>query len=109
MLNEKQIPKVFLLKALKWRVHIQNRCPIAADEIKTPKEAWSGEKHVVEYFRAFGCTTHVHVLNQIENKLDDKSKKYVFLGINDESNAWRLYDSISKNIIVTKDDIFEEN
>ena len=50
MLNEKQVPKDFWPEAVRWCVHIQNRCPIVAVENKTQEEAWSGEKPVVEYF-----------------------------------------------------------
>ena len=108
MLNENQVPKAFWHEAVRWCVHIQNQCPIVAVENKIPEEAWSGEKPVVEYFRIFGCVAHVHVPNQRRSKLDDKTRKCVFLGVSDESKAWRLYDLVSKKIIVSKDVVFEE-
>ena len=40
--------------------------------------------------------------------MDDKSRKCVFLGVSDESKAWRLYDPVSKKIFVSKDVVFEE-
>ena len=36
MLNEKQVPKALWLEAVRWCVHIQNRCPTVAVENKTP-------------------------------------------------------------------------
>ena len=42
-------------------------------------------------------------------KLDDKSKKWVLLGVSDESKAYKLYDPVSKKIIISKDVIFEED
>ena len=108
MLNEKQVPKAFWLEAVRWCVHIHNRCPTVVVENKTPEEAWSGEKPMVEYFQIFGCVAHVHVPDQRRSRLDDKSKKCVFLGVNDESKAWRLYDPVSKKIIISKDVVFEE-
>lgn len=89
-------------------MHIQNRCPTAAVPNKTPEEAWNGEKPVVDYFRIFRCIAHVHVPDQRRSKLDDKSRKCVFLGVSDESNAWRLYDPVSKKILISKDVVFEE-
>ena len=89
-------------------MHTQNRCPTVVVENKTPEEAWSGEKPVLEYFQIFGCVAHVHVLDQRRSKLDDKSRKCVFLGVSDESMAWRLYDRVLKKIIVSKDVVFEE-
>ena len=63
---------------------------------------------MIEYFQIFGCVAHDHVPDQRRSKLDDKSRKCVFVGVNEESKAWRLYDSISKKIIVNKDVVFEE-
>ena len=36
MLNEKQVPKAFWPKTVRWCVYIQNRCPTAVVENKTP-------------------------------------------------------------------------
>ncbi|XP_074318153.1 uncharacterized protein LOC141654945 [Silene latifolia] len=47
--------------------------------------------------------------DQKRSKLDDKSKKCVFLGVSDESKAWRLYEPISKKVIISKDVVFEED
>ena len=39
MLAEKQVPKMFWPEAVKWSVHILNRCPTVAVQNKTPEEA----------------------------------------------------------------------
>ncbi|KAG7598707.1 Zinc finger CCHC-type superfamily [Arabidopsis suecica] len=109
MLSERQVPKAFWSEATNWSVHIQNRSPTAAVEETTPEEAWSGKKPVVEYFRVFGCIGHVHIPDQRRRKLDDKSKKCVFLGVSEESKAWRLYDPITKTIVISKDVVFDES
>ncbi|KAG7557256.1 Reverse transcriptase RNA-dependent DNA polymerase [Arabidopsis suecica] len=61
-----------------------NRSPTAAVENMTPEEAWSGSKPVVEYFRVFGCIGYVHIPDQKRRKLDDKSKKCIFLGVKEK-------------------------
>ncbi|KAL9235087.1 hypothetical protein vseg_009883 [Gypsophila vaccaria] len=108
MLIERKVPKVFWSEAARWCVHVLNRCPTVAVANKTPEEAWSGKKPAVEYFRIFGCVAHVHIPDQKRTKLDDKSKQCVFLGVSDESKAWRLYDPISKKVIISRDVVFEE-
>ena len=109
MLAEKQVPKMFWPEAVKWSVHILNRCPTVAVQNKTPEEAWSNVKPMVDYFRVFGCVAHAHVPDQKRSKLDEKSKKCVFFGVSDESKAYILYDPISKKIIISKDVIFQED
>ena len=64
---------------------------------------------MVDYFRVFGCVAHAHVPDQKRSKLDEKSKKCVFLGASDESKAYKLYDLVSKKITISKDVIFQED
>lgn len=71
-----------------------------------PKEAWSGSKPSVEHFRVFGCLAHVHVPDNKRIKLDDKSMKCILLGVNKESKAYRLFDPVSKKIVISRDVIF---
>ena len=76
---------------------------------KTSEEAWSVVKPSIEYFRVFGCISHVHVSNSRRKNLDDESLACVLLGVSEESKAYRLYDPISQRIIISRDVIFEEN
>jgi len=61
MLVEKKVPKMFWPEAVKWSVHILNRCPTLAVQNKTPEEAWSGVKPTINFFRVFGCVAHAHI------------------------------------------------
>ncbi|XP_068663053.1 uncharacterized protein [Aristolochia californica] len=53
------------------------------------------------------------IMNMVRNskskKLDDKSLQCVLLGMSEESKAYRLYDLVSKKIVVSRDVAFEEN
>jgi len=109
MLFEKKLPKSFWPEAVNWTVHVLNRSPTLAVKNKTPKEAWSGVKPSVEYFRVFGCISHVHVPDSKRTKLDDKSLSCVLLGVSEESKAYRLYDPTSQRIIISRDVVFEED
>lgn len=106
MLMDKQVPKAFWLEAGRWCVHVLNRSPTLAIQNTTPEKVWSGMKHTVEYFRVFGCLAHVHVPDQKRIKLDDKRIQCVLLGVSDELKAYRLFDLVSKKIIVSRDVIF---
>jgi hypothetical protein len=43
------------------------------------------------------------VLDPKRTKLDDKSKKYIFTGYNKKSKAYKLYDPIEKEFVVSRD------
>lgn len=109
MLCEKQVPKSFWPEAAKWTVHVLNQSPTLTVKDKTPEEAWSGLKPKVDYFRVFGCLSHVHVLNTTRTNLDDKSIQCVLLGVSDESKAYRLFNPVSGKIIVSRDVNSEED
>jgi hypothetical protein len=73
-------------------VYIQNRCPHAILENKTPQELWSRHKLNVAHLRIFGSVAYEKVLDSKRIKLDNKSKKYIFIGYDEKSKAYKLYD-----------------
>ncbi|KAL4296042.1 hypothetical protein GQ457_12G032770 [Hibiscus cannabinus] len=109
MLSGKKIPKKFWPEAVNWTVHILNRCPTLVVKDKCPEEAWSGFTPSVTHFKVFGCVAHVHIPDCKRAKLDDKSRKCIFLGVSEESKAYRMYDPLSQKIIVSRDVVFEED
>ncbi|GKV41367.1 hypothetical protein SLEP1_g48909 [Rubroshorea leprosula] len=74
----------------------------------TLKEAWSGRRPAVDYFRIFGCIAYAHVPDQKKSKLDDKGEKCIFLGVSDQSKAYRLYNPLTKKVIISRDVVFDE-
>ena len=71
-------------------------------------EAWNGIKPSIDHFRVFGCIAHVHVPEVQRTKLDNRSVKCILLGVSEESKGYRLFNSITKKIMVSRDVIFEE-
>lgn len=109
MLSEKGIPKPFWEEAVNWSNYVLNKCPTFAVKNITPEEAWSGKKPSVDHFRVFGCIAHVHVPKVQRTKLDNRSCICIFLGVSEESKGYRLYNHVSKKVMVSKDVIFEED
>ncbi|GMJ12505.1 hypothetical protein HRI_004919700 [Hibiscus trionum] len=75
----------------------------------TPEEAWCGRQPNVCHFGVFRCVAYSHVPDQKRTKLDDKAEKCVFLGISNESKAYKLYNHITKKVIISRDVIFDEH
>lgn len=109
MLSEKRIPKTFWPKAVNWTIHVMNRIPTITVKHMAPKKAWSISKPSVDHFRVFWCVSYVHIPYRKRTKLEDKSMRYVLLGVNEESKAYRLYDPISIRILISMDVVFEED
>jgi len=109
ILLEKNIPREFLLKAVNWCMHVLNRSPTAAVLEITPEKAWSGVKPLVEYFCVFGCIGHVHVPHEKRTELDPRRTKCILLGISEETKGYKMYNPVTKKLIISRDVIFEEN
>ncbi|GJR46733.1 retrovirus-related pol polyprotein from transposon TNT 1-94 [Tanacetum coccineum] len=107
--NDNELSKKFWQKLVTGLFHILNRSPtLCRVRNICPEEAWSGFKPSVAYFKVFGSIAYVHIPDCKRIKLDDKSKKCVFIGVSEESKAYRLYDLVSKRIIVSRDVVFDK-
>jgi hypothetical protein len=109
ILSGKEVPKEFWPEAVNWSVYVLDRSPTLAVKDVTPEEAWSRIKPCVDHFCVFGCVAHVHVPDSQRKKLDNKSVKCVLLGVSEESKAYRLYDPISKKIVISRDIVCVED
>ena len=56
----------------------------------------------------FGSIAYAHVPDQERTKLDDKSKKYMFIGYDPSYKGYRLYNSSSRKVIFSWDVEFDE-
>lgn len=108
MLKGAGLPDAFWAEAVNTAVYVLNRCSTRALNNKTPDEAYYGTKPSVSHLRKFGCECFVHIPSERRKKLDDKSKKCIFLGYSEESKAYRLYDVEDKKIVTSRDVVFNE-
>ncbi|KAI9165880.1 hypothetical protein LWI28_022237 [Acer negundo] len=84
-----------------------NKLPVSALDGKTPKEVWSGQPvSDYDHLHIFGCPTYFHVT---ESKLDPRAKKVVFVGFSEGVKGFRLWNSESKKIILSRDVTFDES
>ncbi|GMI66347.1 hypothetical protein HRI_000304000 [Hibiscus trionum] len=91
-----------------WSIHVLNRSPTITVQNMTPEEAWSGKRPSIEHFRIFGCVAYAHIPDQKRTKLDEKAEKCIFLGVSEQSKAYKLYNPITKKIVISRDVIFDE-
>ncbi|KAA0065975.1 integrase [Cucumis melo var. makuwa] len=109
MLKAKNLPNEFWGDAVACTVYILNRAPTKSVPGMTPYEAWCGEKPSVSHLRVFGSIAYSHIPNQLRGRLDDKSEKCIMVGYNENSKAYRLYNPVSRKIIISRDVIFSKD
>nr|GFA73520.1 zinc finger, CCHC-type [Tanacetum cinerariifolium] len=83
--------------------------PTKALEDITPYEAIKRRKPNLENLSVFSCIAYAKVPSQHLTKLDDRSTRMVYLGNEQGSKAYRLFDPTTLRICVSRDVMFKEN
>lgn len=86
-----------------------NRSPTLSVKNITLEEVWSRQKSTVDHFKVFGCRAYAHVPDEKRKKLNAMGEKCIFLGIGDQSKAYKLYNPNTKKIVISCDVVFYEN
>ncbi|GAU11617.1 hypothetical protein TSUD_346090 [Trifolium subterraneum] len=107
MIRGKHFLKELWGEAVNTACYVLNRCPTKRLNNVTPEECWSGNKPNVSHLKVFGSIAYRHVPDQLISKLDDKSEFMVLVGYH-LTGGYRLYDPISKSIVISRDVIVDE-
>ncbi|GAA0167054.1 hypothetical protein LIER_40302 [Lithospermum erythrorhizon] len=97
------------MRANRMFLVISEVCPTLSVEGMTHQEAWSGRKRIIDHLRVWGCLAHVHVPKVGRDKLDRRSRTCIFIGINEGSKGYRLFDVLSEKVVISRDVMFEED
>jgi hypothetical protein len=108
MLKGKNLSNEYWAEAVTYAVYILNRGPTNIVRDMFPQQAWSGKHHSVSHFRVFGCIAYAHVPKETRSKLDDKSEKCFFIGYDEQSKAYKLFNNVTKKFIVSRYVLFKE-
>src|SRR6266403_2104830 len=95
--------------AVDTAVHTYNRTPTRTIGWRTPHELWT-DGHVpdVSYFRIFGCKAYVHTPEAKCTKLDPRSVEMTLVGYEPGSKGYRLWNSTTQSVVLSRDVTFDE-
>jgi hypothetical protein len=105
MILESGLEKKYWGEAVNTANYLQNRLPSRATE-KTPYELWESRKPDLGHIHVFGSAAYAHVPKQSRTKLDPKAKKLTFVGYETGSKAFRLLDTKTNKITISRDVTF---
>ncbi|GAA0160583.1 hypothetical protein LIER_17104 [Lithospermum erythrorhizon] len=109
MLSGKNMPKRFWPEAVMWSCYVLNRCPPSSVEGMTPQEAWSGNKPIIDHLTVWGCLARAHVPKLGRDKLDNRSKTCIFIGMNEGTKCYILFNVLTEKVMISRDVLFEED
>ena len=65
--------------------------------------------HNVSHLNFFCCVTYSHVLDELRKKLDKEGQNFIFVGYSEETKTYKLYDLVTRKVIISCDVQFVEN
>ena len=108
MLHDQGLLLHLWLETCNTTVFLQNRSPHRILGMSTTKEAFSGKKPNVSYFKIFGSSIYVHVTKVSRKKLEPTAEIGIFLGYTDTPHNYRVYLSNNRMAIVRWDVKFDK-
>lgn len=109
MLYTKDIPLELWAEAVNTAVYLLNRTPNSHTKDSTPYEKWTGKKPSLDHVKVFGSDAYLHVPDSLRKKLSKKGEKHVFVGYEGNSTNYRLYNTETGKIKVSRHVVFNEN
>ncbi|KAG2964949.1 hypothetical protein PC120_g27310 [Phytophthora cactorum] len=107
MLHHAKLDKCFWAEAAMTAIYVKNRLPSPKIEHKTPFEIVYKSKPSVKHMRVFGCRTYILTPKEKRLKWDPKARAGIFLGYEEVSKAYRLYDIEAGQVVISRDVNFD--
>lgn len=108
MLAHMDLPPQFWGEALMYAANIINAAPTSALQGMTPFQALTGSEPDLSRFRVFGCRA-LFLRHGDKGKLDSKVGEAIYLGPDKDSSGYRLWNTETKRVLVSRDVTFVEH
>ena len=109
MLHHAKLDKCFWAEAAMTAIYVKNRLPSPTVAHKTPFEIVYNSKPSVKHMRVFGCQTYILTPKEKRLKWDPKARAGIFLGYEEVSKAYRVYDIEAGQVVISRDVNFDES
>ena len=109
MLHHAKMDKCFWAETAMTAIYVKNRLPSAKIAHKTPFEIVYNTKPSVKHMRVFGCQTFILTPREKRRKWDPKARAGIFMGYEEVSKAYRVYDIEAKKVVISRDVNFDES
>jgi hypothetical protein len=80
-----QLPSFLWSEAIFTASNLVNRSPTCANPGAIPEEKYSGTIPDIHNLRIFGCLAFLHIPKESRKKMDNKTRRCLFLGYDSES------------------------
>uniref|UniRef100_A0AAV1THW8 Integrase catalytic domain-containing protein n=1 Tax=Peronospora matthiolae TaxID=2874970 RepID=A0AAV1THW8_9STRA len=109
LLHHAKLEKCFWAEAAMKAIYIKNRLPSPKIDHKTPFEIVYKSKPSVKHMRVFGCRAFILKPREKRLKWDPKAREGIFMGYEEASKAYRVYDIEAGQVVISRDITFDES
>uniref|UniRef100_A0AAV1U9X3 Integrase catalytic domain-containing protein n=1 Tax=Peronospora matthiolae TaxID=2874970 RepID=A0AAV1U9X3_9STRA len=109
LLHHAKLEKCFWAEAAMTAIYIKNRLPSPKIDHKTPFEIVYKSKPSVKHMRMFGCRAFILTPREKRLKWDPKAREGMFMGYEEASKAYRVYDIEADQVVISRDITFDES
>lgn len=110
MIHSAGLDKKFWAEALQTEVHVCNRgTSRSLPTGKTPYHLWMKTVPYLGYLRIFRSDCFYTIPKTKVQKLDPRASRAIFMGYSTQSKGYKLWDSKSRKMIVSRDVTFRES
>lgn len=95
-------------EAFNTALYVINRLPNTIRPAKSPHGMCFGTRFSLQHLRVFGFKGFVHVHSQKRTKLESKAVPCIFLGYASLSKVYRVWDTRSRKIAITRSVVLDE-
>lgn len=103
LLIQSKLPTSFWAEAVSTTNYTRNRCISSTLGEMTPFQLWHGERPNVNHLRIFGEEAYALNKNPNKGKFDQRGIECRFLGYDDSSKGYRLWNPSQQKVIVSRD------
>lgn len=108
ILKHTNVPNYLWDEGIRHSTYLINRVGTKVLEASTPYETIKGRKPNIGHLKVFGCIGYAKADTPHLRKLDDISKTLVHLGTEPGSKAYRLFDPMTRRLVVSRVVVFDE-
>nr|GMD23928.1 Retrovirus-related Pol polyprotein from transposon TNT 1-94 [Ipomoea batatas] len=104
-----KLPDCFWGDCILHAVYIINRLPSASLDNKIPYQLLFNKLPQYQHLKVIGCLAYAAVHDGHRTKFSPKARRCVFIGYTDGTKGYKLYDTQTKDVIVSRDVVFYED
>ena len=88
LLHSKNVPRNLWVEAINTTCYTSNHVYVRPGTSMSPYEIWNGKRHIVKYFKVFGCRCYILKDGVSLGNFYSKSDDGIFLGYSTTSRAY---------------------